>query len=67
MILIDLNKIYFTPGFNFISDLIYSASGDCVSDSICNGRILMRDGKVEGENEIIRKTKEIAKNIIKRK
>ncbi len=65
-ILIDLNKIYFTPGFNFVSDLVYASSGDCVSDSICNGKILMRDGKVEGEGKIMRKAKEIAENLVKR-
>jgi 5-methylthioadenosine/S-adenosylhomocysteine deaminase len=65
LILIDLNKIYFTPGFNFVSDLIYAASGDCVSDAICNGRILMRDKKIEGEDEIIKKSKEIVGGPIK--
>lgn len=64
LILVDLNKIYFTPGLNFISDLVYAASGDCVSDLICNGKILMRDGKVEGETEIIRKAKKIVEGLI---
>lgn len=65
LILIDLNKICFTPGLNFVSDLIYAASGDCVSDAICNGRILMRDKKIEGEDEIIKKSKEIVGGLIR--
>jgi len=65
LILIDLNKTYFTPGLNFVSDLIYAASGECVSDAICNGRILMRDKKVEGESEIIKKSKEIVRVLIR--
>ncbi|MCX6760543.1 MAG: amidohydrolase [Candidatus Nealsonbacteria bacterium] len=65
LILVDLNKTYFAPGLNFVSDLIYAASGDCVSDSICNGRILMRDKKVEGEDEIIKKSKKIAEGLVR--
>lgn len=67
LILIDLNKIYFTPGLNFVSDLIYAAAGDCVSDAICNGRTLMRDKKIEGEDEIIKKSKKIVEGLIKGK
>lgn len=64
LILIDLNKTYFAPGLNFVSDLIYSSSGDCVSDAICNGKVLMRDKKVEREDEIIKKSKEIAERLV---
>ncbi|MDI6602896.1 MAG: amidohydrolase family protein [Patescibacteria group bacterium] len=45
LILIDLDQHWFVPGHNFISDLVYSAPGNCVSDAICNGKILMRDRK----------------------
>lgn len=65
LVLIDLNKIYFKPGHNFISDLIYSASGDCVSDVICNGKILMKNRKIEGEEKIIKEATKRAKNLIK--
>lgn len=57
LILIDLNKIYFQPGHNFLADLVYSASGDCVSDVVCNGKILMRDKKIENEEKIIKNAK----------
>ncbi len=61
LILIDLNKIYFQPGHDFLSDFIFSASGDCVSEVICDGKILMRDGKIEGEEKIKKEAKEISK------
>jgi 5-methylthioadenosine/S-adenosylhomocysteine deaminase len=64
-ILVDLNKIYFTPGLNFVSDLVYAASGDCVSDAVCNGRILMRDYMVAGEKEIMEKSKEIVRKLVR--
>ena len=66
VILIDLNQTFFTPGHNFISDVVYSGSGQAVTDLICNGKILMRDRKVKGEKEIVRKSKDIAQNLIKK-
>jgi 5-methylthioadenosine/S-adenosylhomocysteine deaminase len=57
LVLIDLNKIEMFPNYDLISNLVYSDAKNCVSDVICNGRILMRDGKIEKENEIIKKVK----------
>jgi len=64
LILIDLEKIYFSPCFNFTSSLVYSANGDCVTDVICNGKIIMRNREIEGEKEVIKKVNEISKNLI---
>ncbi len=61
LILIDLKETYFNPCYNFVSSVVYAAKGDCVSDVICNGKIIMRDRKIEGEEEIYQKVKEIAK------
>lgn len=66
LILIDLNKIYFQPGHNFLADLVYSASGDCVSDVVCNGKILMRDKKIENEEKIIKNAKILTLDFIKK-
>ena len=52
--LVDLNSTAFTPNFNFISNLIYAAHGDNVDTVICNGKILMENRHVEGEEEIMR-------------
>ncbi len=67
LILVDLNKIYFSPGHDFISDLVYSASGDCVSDAICNGKILMRDRKIDGERRIMQEAAKRAENLVGKK
>jgi len=64
LILIDLNNVSFKPGHNFISDAVYSASGDCVSDLICNGKILMRDKEIEDEEKIKKEATKRAKNLI---
>jgi 5-methylthioadenosine/S-adenosylhomocysteine deaminase len=64
LILIDLNQISLTPGHNLVSDIVYSANGNCVSDLICNGEILMRDRKIKGEEEIKREATKKAKQLI---
>lgn len=63
LIFIDLNKIYFQPGHNLYSDLVYSATGDCVSDLICDGKILMRERKIEAEEKIKIEAKKRVKNL----
>jgi len=55
LILVDLNQTCLTPGYNLISDLVFSCNGGCVSDVICNGKILMREQKIKGESEILKK------------
>jgi 5-methylthioadenosine/S-adenosylhomocysteine deaminase len=52
-ILVDLNHLRMVPGHNLVSNLVYSAGGCCVDTTICDGRVLMRGGKVDGEEEII--------------
>ena len=47
LILINLNEIYLTSKNNLISKMVYSCSGNCVSDVICDGKILMRNGKID--------------------
>lgn len=61
LILIDLKNPYFNPNHNLTSSLVYAAQGDCVSEVICNGKIIMKEGRVEGEEEIYEKAQEIAK------
>lgn len=64
LILLDLNQFCFTPGHNLISDLVYSCQGNCVSDLICHGEILMRDRKVKGEKQILQQSKKRAKKLL---
>jgi len=66
VILLDLRQCAFTPGYNLTSDIVYSASGLCVSELICDGKVLMREGKVKGEEEILEKVKEVARDLINR-
>ena len=53
IVLIDMNNVWFTPNYDFEANLVYSANSSCVDTVICDGRIIMRGRKVEGEQEIL--------------
>jgi 5-methylthioadenosine/S-adenosylhomocysteine deaminase len=52
-ILVNLNHYSLIPRHDLVSNLVYSASSECIDTTICNGRILMRGRKVPGEEKII--------------
>jgi 5-methylthioadenosine/S-adenosylhomocysteine deaminase len=52
--LIDLRKPWLCPQSNIVSHLVYSMTGE-VSTTIVNGKVLMRDGFIPGEAEILKK------------
>ncbi|MDR1357568.1 MAG: amidohydrolase [Tannerellaceae bacterium] len=59
--LVDLNIPAFTPNHNFVSNLVYAANGSCIDTVICDGRILMQNKTVPGEEEILERVKAIAR------
>ena len=52
LILVDLENLAFVPMHDTLSGLFYAAHGDAVDTVICNGRIVMQNRHVEGEEEI---------------
>ena len=64
--LIDLNIPVFKPNFNFISNLVFAANGSCVDTVICDGKIVMHNKKVPGEDEIMERAAHSAYNLVKR-
>lgn len=52
LMLVDLDNIAFLPPHDNTAALFYAAHGDAVDTVICNGRILMRHRRVDGEEEI---------------
>ncbi|MDH6312422.1 5-methylthioadenosine/S-adenosylhomocysteine deaminase [Parabacteroides sp. PFB2-10] len=64
--LIDLKMPVFAPNFHFVSNLVYAANGSCVDTVICNGRILMENKKVAGEEAILEKASEVAYRLMER-
>jgi len=55
--LIDLKKPWFWPQSNIISHLVYSMAGG-VDTTIVNGKVLMQNGVIPGEEEILEKAQE---------
>ncbi|MGF7140444.1 amidohydrolase [Roseimarinus sediminis] len=64
--LINLKLPEMTPNFNLISNLVYSASGNVVDTVICDGRILMENRHVPGEEAILEAASNTAFNLIGR-
>ena len=62
--LVDLKTPAFTPNFNFVSNLVYAASsGYCIDTLICDGKILMENRYVEGEEEILEQAAKTARKL----
>lgn len=57
-LLIDLNNERMVPCYNFSSNWIYAAGTEAIDTMICDGRILMQNREVEGEEEIINEAKQ---------
>jgi 5-methylthioadenosine/S-adenosylhomocysteine deaminase len=65
VVLLDLKHAELTPNHNLTSNIVYSANGGCVDTVICDGKILMAGRKVEGEEEIRDRAKEVAYELVK--
>ncbi|MFH1126406.1 MAG: amidohydrolase [Candidatus Altiarchaeota archaeon] len=66
IILVDLKKPEMTPNHNLVSNLVYSASGSCVDTVICDGKILMQNRKVKGEEEILEEAEKTAGKLLEK-
>ena len=51
------------PAYNLVSNLVYAADSSCICDVICDGRLIMRERRVEDEAEIICEAKKLADKI----
>ena len=66
IILVRTNIPEFTPMHNATANLVYAASGRAVDTTICDGKVLMLHGKVEGEQEIIANASKAARDLVAR-
>ncbi len=66
IMLIDLKRPEMVPNFDICSNMVYAASGSCVDTVISMGRVLMEGRYVPGEEEIMRKAGEIARDLVAR-
>jgi len=57
LVLLDIKSSQLHPLINIVSNLVYSCNNSCVSDIICNGKIIMKEKKILtlDEENIIKK------------
>lgn len=67
LILINLKDVHLVPMHNLISNLVYSANSSCVDTTICDGKILMQNRIVKGEDKIKEEAQNVAEDLISRK
>lgn len=63
LMLIDGDSHAMIPCHNAVSNIVYSANGGCVRGVICDGKVLMWNGIIEGAWEIINKARNAAKRV----
>lgn len=66
LILVDTDSSFFIPEHNFKANFIYSANSSCIDTLVCDGRVLMSGGKVDGEEEVLARAREEAERFIKK-
>lgn len=66
LLLFRRHHVSFTPGFNRISDIVYSAGPSALDTVICLGEVLMEGGVIPSEEEVIERTREVARDLIER-
>lgn len=53
LLVIDVTGYQFLSPAGFLANLIYSAHSDCVDSVVCDGKFIMRDRIVPGEEQIL--------------
>jgi 5-methylthioadenosine/S-adenosylhomocysteine deaminase len=69
IILVDTEKPHLTPQHNVVANLVYSAGAADVSDTMVDGRWLMRNRMLESMDEtaVLKKGRETAADLVQRK
>ncbi|QYZ80388.1 amidohydrolase [Methanofollis formosanus] len=53
LVLLDRRAACNTPLYNAVSNAVYACNGGAVTTVLCDGRVLMQDGVVPGEAEVL--------------
>jgi 5-methylthioadenosine/S-adenosylhomocysteine deaminase len=66
IILVSARTACNTPQHNATSNLVYSCSGGAVETTICDGRVLMLNREVPGEEQILIEAEKAAHELVRR-
>ncbi len=65
-LLVDLKNERLNPCHNLVSNWVYSADSSSIHSVICNGKFVMKNRHVDGEEDIVREAEVCAKSIASR-
>lgn len=65
-LLVDLKNERLNPCHNLVSNWVYSADSSSIHSVICNGKFVMKNRHVDGEEDIVREAETCAKSIASR-
>ncbi|MDD4568434.1 MAG: amidohydrolase, partial [Methanoculleus chikugoensis] len=66
IVLLDARAACNTPLFHPDSNAVYACNGGAVMTVLCQGRVLMHEREVPGEEEIVREAGETARSLVAR-
>ena len=64
LLIIDVTGYQFLSPAKFLANFIYSAHSDCVESVICDGKFIMRDRVVPGEEQILSDARRVLTKIL---
>lgn len=65
-VFVDLNNVRLVPNHNLVSNWVYAADSSAISSVMCNGRLLMTKGIIDGENEILEAARESVRRLTRK-
>lgn len=65
-LLVDLKNERLNPCHNLVSNWVYAADSSSIHSVICNGKFVMKNRHVDGEEDIVREAETCAKSIASR-
>jgi 5-methylthioadenosine/S-adenosylhomocysteine deaminase len=66
IILVDMERLGLLPTHDIVSNLVYAGASSAVTTTICDGRVLMEGGRIEGEGEVLEMARSIAYDLVSR-
>ena len=64
ILIVDVTGYQFLSPARFLASLVYSAHSDCVESVICDGKFIMRDRVVSGEEKILADARKVMSAIL---
>ncbi|MCL7980441.1 MAG: amidohydrolase, partial [marine benthic group bacterium] len=63
IVLVSMREVTLTPVHDPVSHVVYAANGGTVHTTICDGQVLMEDGRIEGLEEVRARAIEAARRV----